>query len=80
MGYTTRETTPDGIEFKVHHIRSAAKEYICPGCNGVIPVGQAHVVAWTDEHFFGAQAGQRERRHWHTGCWNSRGRRGQHWY
>lgn len=79
MGYTSRETTAEGLEFKVHHIRSAAKEYVCPGCQGTIRVGEAHEVAWTEDHFFGAEAGQRDRRHWHTACWRARGNSG-HWF
>ncbi|MFC5369780.1 ATP/GTP-binding protein [Arcanobacterium bovis] len=75
MGYTRYEIGADGLEYKVHSIPSAKKQYVCPGCNGIISVGVAHVVAWTEESLFGPLAGARERRHWHTGCWNARGRR-----
>ncbi len=75
MGCTRYETGGDGLRYKVHHIRAAAKEYRCPGCNGIIAVGTAHEVAWTEEGWFGAAAGRDERRHWHTGCWRARGHR-----
>ncbi len=75
MGYTHREIGTDGLEYKVHQIRSGQKVYLCPGCNGTISIGESHVVAWTEEGWFGAEAGARDRRHWHSGCWNARGRR-----
>lgn len=71
--YTHTEIVDNGMEFKVHFIRSAAKQYLCPGCNGIISVGEPHVVAWSEESWFGAKAGQEARRHWHTSCWKSRG-------
>jgi hypothetical protein len=50
---------------------AAVKTYRCPGCNQDIKPGVPHVVAWpADER---GDAG--DRRHWHTGCWNARGRR-----
>jgi hypothetical protein len=48
---------------------AAAKTYRCPGCLQEIRPGVAHVVAWPDE-------GVHDRRHWHTGCWRARDRRG----
>ena len=42
---------------------------VCPECGQDIPVGQAHVVAWSAEHLFGDEAARAERRHWHTHCW-----------
>lgn len=74
MGYTHTEMGADGFEYKVHHIVSGKKEYICPGCNGVILVGESHEVAWTESGWFGVEAGQAARRHWHTSCWRARGR------
>ncbi|MEW6974337.1 ATP/GTP-binding protein [Trueperella pyogenes] len=74
MNHTHVETADNGMEFKVHKIRAAAKEYLCPGCHGAIRVGEAHVVAWTEDSWFGAQAGQEARRHWHTACWRAKGR------
>lgn len=75
LGYTRQEIGKDGREYKVHHIQSAKKRYICPGCSGTINIGEAHEVAWTEENWFGREAGLRERRHWHTSCWQARGRR-----
>jgi hypothetical protein len=40
----------------------ARKEYLCPGCNGIIPVGTFHLVVVPDE-------APDLRRHWHHGCW-----------
>lgn len=75
MGYTRTEERSDGLQYKVHHIRAAKKEYLCPGCNTTIYVGEAHEVAWTEEGLFGVGSGQRDRRHWHTSCWRARDRR-----
>jgi hypothetical protein len=51
---------------------AATKTYLCPGCHQEIRPGVAHVVAWpADER---GDAG--DRRHWHTGCWRARDRRG----
>ncbi len=79
MNYTRYEIADNGMEFKVHHIRSAKKQYVCPGCNGIIMVGEAHEVAWTEDSWFGADAGAANRRHWHTSCWKARGRRRPQW-
>lgn len=79
MNYTHYETADNGMEFKVHRIRAAAKEYVCPGCNGIIMVGQAHVVAWTEDSWFGARAGQEARRHWHESCWRAKGHLSTGW-
>ena len=50
----------------------ATKTYRCPGCDHEIRPGTPHVVAWPAiEH--GSIA---DRRHWHGGCWQARGRRG----
>ncbi|MEW2524545.1 ATP/GTP-binding protein [Streptomyces sp. NPDC047071] len=49
---------------------AAGKTYRCPGCDQEIPSGLAHVVAWP------AYSGVDERRHWHTGCWSAKDRRG----
>ncbi|QRV02517.1 ATP/GTP-binding protein [Arcanobacterium phocisimile] len=75
MGYTRIEYADDGRAFKVHHINSGVKEYVCPGCSGIIRVGEPHEVAWTEDHILGKEFGQNDRRHWHTGCWEARGRR-----
>lgn len=75
MGGKRYEIGADGLEYHVQQIQRGTKVYLCPGCNGTISVGESHVVVWTEEHFFGAQAGQEARRHWHTSCWQARGRR-----
>ena len=41
----------------------ARKEYVCPGCETLIPKGTGHVVV-VPEH------APDLRRHWHQGCWN----------
>ena len=51
---------------------STTKNYRCPGCDQEIRPGTAHVVAWPADR----SAGEDDRRHWHTPCWNARGRRG----
>ncbi|HEX3593155.1 MAG TPA: hypothetical protein VHV74_26315 [Pseudonocardiaceae bacterium] len=51
---------------------SATKTYRCPGCDHEILPGTSHVVAWPAlEH-----GSVSDRRHWHSGCWNARERRG----
>ena len=51
---------------------AAAKTYRCPGCMQEIRPGVAHVVAWPVD----GRGDESDRRHWHTGCWRARGRRG----
>jgi hypothetical protein len=51
---------------------AATKTYLCPGCMQEIRPGVAHVVAWPADDR--GDAG--DRRHWHTGCWRARDRRG----
>ena len=46
----------------------AAKSYRCPGCNHEIPAGTGHVVVVPAE-------APDLRRHWHSPCWEHRGRR-----
>lgn len=79
MNYTSYETADNGMEFKVHQVRAGRKEYVCPACQGLIFVGEAHVVAWTEDSWFGAEAGQRARRHWHTSCWKAKGHQATGW-
>jgi hypothetical protein len=66
---------------------AAVKTYRCPGCLQEIRPGVAHVVAWPidgrgDETGVSARLrhtappGAEDRRHWHTGCWRARDRRG----
>jgi hypothetical protein len=51
---------------------SAVKEYVCPGCEGEIAVGSAHLVAWRADGLFGEADDLAARRHWHTRCWRIR--------
>ncbi|MDO5495439.1 MAG: hypothetical protein Q4G64_06985 [bacterium] len=69
LGGVRRETGRSGRSFTVRTVR-AEKTYTCPGCNGTIQVGVSHVVAWSEDHLFGAEAALAERRHWHSGCWS----------
>jgi hypothetical protein len=55
---------------------AANKPYRCPGCDHEIPPGTPHLVAWPSVPEYGSGGGVGERRHWHTACWNARGRRG----
>jgi hypothetical protein len=50
---------------------AATKAYRCPGCDQEIRPGTAHVVAWPADE----RGDLSDRRHWHTGCWQARGRR-----
>lgn len=57
-----------------HVVRSVAgtssgRPYRCPGCDQELPGGSPHVVAWPEGR-------PDDRRHWHTACWDARGRRG----
>ncbi len=65
------EEGPGGFSHTVRQVRGSDKAYTCPGCNRSIPAGTTHVVAWSNDHLFGADAALAERRHWHTGCWRS---------
>ncbi len=60
-----------GREWFVREIPAsrAEKEYRCPDCGSGIPIGQAHVVAWSAEHLFGDSAAVQDRRHYHAHCW-----------
>lgn len=71
--YNRTEQAPDGL-WQIRQIRAGAseKEYTCPGCHRMIPVGVAHLVAWREDHIFGADYGAAERRHWHSSCWSGR--------
>ncbi|HJP77821.1 MAG TPA: hypothetical protein VJ914_26360 [Pseudonocardiaceae bacterium] len=56
----------------------ATKVYRCPGCDHEIQPGVPHLVAWPALDYGSVQ----DRRHWHTGCWAARDRRGptsKHW-
>ncbi|HKB28172.1 MAG TPA: hypothetical protein VKC59_04035 [Candidatus Limnocylindrales bacterium] len=74
LGYDRLEAGPDGREWAVRPVsgQAATKVYRCPGCDHEIQRGVPHVVAWPADEY-----GQsvHDRRHWHTPCWKSRGRR-----
>lgn len=60
-----------GVDWTVQPVAgaSAVKEYTCPGCGNVIPVGTAHLVTWRADGVLGDAADLAARRHWHTHCW-----------
>jgi hypothetical protein len=64
-GEWTVRTVPGG---------AATKTYRCPGCDQEIAAGVAHVVVWPTDAL-SPFVGLDERRHWHAGCWQARGRR-----
>ncbi|MFW6090895.1 MAG: hypothetical protein ACODAF_03420 [Actinomycetota bacterium] len=68
------EQWPDGA-WAVRPVTGSAatKAYRCPGCDQLIRPATPHVVAWPADD--GGSGGVAERRHWHTGCWQARGRR-----
>ena len=52
--------------------QAAVKEYRCPGCERVIPLGTPHVVVLPLVPSLGYARAVDERRHWHTSCWSRR--------
>lgn len=66
-----RTETRRGQEWVVQPVSAlqAQKEYICPGCRGVVTPGTAHVVAWRSDGVLGDAADLAARRHWHNRCW-----------
>jgi hypothetical protein len=76
-GHEQVESWPDG-EWVVRTLTgsSATKAYRCPGCDQLISPATPHVVAWPVEGSTLSGGGAAERRHWHTGCWRARSRRG----
>ncbi len=71
-GWQRAESGPDG-DWLVRNVSAtqATKTYRCPGCDHEIQPGVAHVVVWPADEV-GTIA---DRRHWHLGCWQARGRR-----
>ncbi|WP_132876260.1 hypothetical protein [Tamaricihabitans halophyticus] len=72
-GLQRTESGPDG-DWVVRHIpgERTTKHYRCPGCDHEIRPGTPHLVAWSaDQH-----GSVDDRRHWHSGCWQARARRG----
>ncbi|MDO3702200.1 hypothetical protein Q3W71_10980 [Micromonospora sp. C28SCA-DRY-2] len=72
-GVPTVQQWRDG-DWQVRGISGGAsvKTYRCPGCDQEIPPGVAHVVAWPAD----GRGDLTDRRHWHSGCWRARDRRG----
>jgi hypothetical protein len=70
----------DDEEWVVRQVTGSAatRAYRCPGCDQQIRPATPHVVAWPASFRDGEDedSGLAERRHWHTACWNARGRRG----
>ena len=73
IGGAPRRESYAGGEWFVRRVTGAgaSREYLCPGCQQMIPMGTPHVVAWPAE----GMGGLEDRRHWHTGCWEARERR-----
>ena len=71
-GWQRPETAEDG-DWLVRNVSAtqATKTYRCPGCDHEIQPGVAHVVAWPADDVGSIE----DRRHWHPGCWQARGRR-----
>ena len=63
------EWEEDGFTVRALTGASSTKMYRCPGCDHEIRMATPHIVAWPTED-------PETRRHWHTPCWNSRGKRG----
>lgn len=73
QGVPTVQQWRDG-DWQVRGISGGAsvKTYRCPGCDQEIRPGVAHVVAWPADD----RGDLTDRRHWHSGCWRARDRRG----
>lgn len=57
-----------GYEVKRIDGTRAGKDYVCPECGNLVPVGESHVVVWPE--------GDSDlRRHWHRHCWRLEVRR-----
>jgi hypothetical protein len=72
FGASRTESWSDG-DWQVRQVPGSqtTKTYRCPGCDHEIQPGTPHVVAWSAD-----EGGADERRHWHSGCWAARQRRG----
>ncbi|MCW2621370.1 MAG: ATP/GTP-binding protein [Frankiales bacterium] len=63
------ETVEDGWTVRRVAGTVGGRRYRCPGCDQELDGSGPHVVAWPDGR-------SDDRRHWHTPCWDARGRRG----
>jgi hypothetical protein len=72
-GAAERSEDWNGVEYRVRSVTgaNATGTYRCPGCDQLLAAGTPHVVAWPVEDL-----AAEDRRHWHTGCWSARQRRG----
>ncbi len=72
-GFARVETRTDG-EWMVQSVGAdaAIKPYRCPGCEGHLSPGTAHLVVWPRVASIGSAAAIDERRHWHSACWQRR--------
>ncbi len=70
MGGGTATARYAGHLWTVHSVTgaTAARAYLCPGCQQGIEPGVPHVVVWPTE----GVGGLGDRRHWHTACWRRR--------
>ncbi|TQO21393.1 hypothetical protein [Paramicrobacterium agarici] len=61
-----------GVTWNIQPVSAARalKEYICPGCGGVVEPGNPHLVAWRADGVLGDSADLAARRHWHSHCWS----------
>ncbi len=72
-GFARTETKRDGAwQLQSMPAGRSDKEYLCPGCQRMIPAGASHVVAWPVVAPIGASSGVDHRRHWHNACWARR--------
>lgn len=72
-GTAERSEDWNGVEYRVRSVTGATATgtYRCPGCDQLLAAGIPHVVAWPADDL-----AAEDRRHWHTGCWSARERRG----
>lgn len=70
-GGLRRTEVKRGREYAVQPIRAerALKRYLCPGCDGEIRPGTAHVAVWLADSILGDDSAIADRRHWHNQCW-----------
>jgi hypothetical protein len=52
-------------------VGTSVKTYTCPGCQGPIEPGVAHVVVWPAVPPIGSSTTIEHRRHWHASCWRT---------
>ncbi|HEV7203561.1 MAG TPA: hypothetical protein VGN18_03065 [Jatrophihabitans sp.] len=72
VGGSARRESWRGEAYDVRTVSGQAgtKAYRCPGCDQEIRAGVPHLVTWPAD-----DVSADDRRHWHTTCWDARGRR-----